>query len=98
MVTKDMEEYKWHELNVGFVIDEPGNAKLYKTGAWRSQRPVFDYEKCKKCYLCWLFCPEAAIYQMENGYFNVNLEYCKGCGICKEECPFDAIKMEEEKR
>ena len=31
------------------------------TGLWRIMRPVVDLEKCKKCTLCWKFCPDAAI-------------------------------------
>jgi pyruvate ferredoxin oxidoreductase delta subunit len=93
-----MEQYKWHELNVGCVIEEVGNASEYKTGDWRSQKPVVNYEKCIKCGLCWLFCPDAAIEQMEDGRYRWNMDYCKGCGICATECKPGAIKMVEEER
>jgi len=30
----------------------PGNAHLFKTGDWRSMKPVWNEEKCKQCLLC----------------------------------------------
>ena len=39
-MAKPMDQYTWRELEVGNVITEPGNAQEYKTGDWRSQRPV----------------------------------------------------------
>jgi pyruvate ferredoxin oxidoreductase delta subunit len=97
-MAKPMEKYKWHELNVGCVIEEVGNALEYKTGDWRSSKPIWDEEKCTKCGLCWLFCPDAAIYQKDGGYYTANLDYCKGCGICAKECKPVAITMVEEER
>ena len=86
----------WHELLPGCVVIEPGNASAYRTGDWRSQHPEFDYEKCNKCGLCYIFCPEGCIELEENGYFQANLYYCKGCGICAKECPKNVITMIEE--
>ncbi len=94
-MAKPMDQYKWHELNVGLVIDEPGSASEYKTGTWRVQKPIWDDSKCIKCGVCWMFCPDAAIYQKVDGYFEANLNYCKGCGICARECWPGAIKMAE---
>ena len=73
----------------------PGSSKEYKTGSWRSMRPIIDEEKCKKCWTCYIFCPDAAIIKCEE-HAKVNYDYCKGCGICAAECKFDAIKIEEE--
>ncbi|MFH0768715.1 MAG: 4Fe-4S dicluster-binding protein [Chloroflexota bacterium] len=75
---------------------EPGSASQYETGGWRSQRPILDVDKCNKCGLCYIFCPDACIEQDEEGYFKSNLFYCKGCGICSAECPRKAIVMVEE--
>jgi len=97
-MAKAMDQYKWHELNVGCVIDEPGNASEYMTGDWRTMKPVWNNEKCIKCGMCWLFCPDAAIYISNDGFFNANLYYCKGCGICAKECKPGAIKMVEDVR
>ena len=97
-MAKNVDEIKWHELNIGGVIDEPGSAKQYKTGDWRSQRPIWDESRCIKCGVCWMFCPDCAIFQKPDGYFAANYDYCKGCGICSRECWPAAIRMEEEGR
>ncbi len=68
-----------------------------ETGEWRSQRPVLDPEKCNRCGICWMYCPDNAI-QAEGGSFHISYTYCKGCGICAEECPQRAILIEKEER
>ncbi len=83
----------WKQIRPGFVITEPGSARSYKTGDWRSERPVIDREKCVKCGNCYIFCPEGAVKEEEDGFYSVDLFYCKGCGICANECPKGAIKM-----
>ncbi len=87
---------KWHEILPGCVVVEPGNASEYRTGDWKSQHPEYIYEKCNKCGLCYIFCPEPCIEPRGDGYFKANLYYCKGCGLCAKECPKDAINMVEE--
>jgi pyruvate ferredoxin oxidoreductase gamma subunit len=84
------------ELLPGCVVTEPGSAKQYCTGDWKSQHPVWDHTKCIKCGICYLFCPEACISQNSDGYFEGNMYYCKGCGICARECWTEAISMVEE--
>ena len=86
-------ELAWKDLEIGSIITEPGNAAQYKTGDWKSQRPVLDESKCNKCGLCYIFCPEGCIKQKTDGYFEIDLSYCKGCGICAAECPKTAITM-----
>jgi pyruvate ferredoxin oxidoreductase delta subunit len=97
-VTKPMDQIKWQELEVGNVIPEPGNAREYLTGDWKSERPVVNKEDCIKCGMCWMFCPDAAINEDEEGYFEADYSYCKGCGICAEECPKSCITMIEEEK
>jgi len=63
-----------------------------KTGDWRAMRPVIDQNKCTKCLLCWLYCPEPAII-WDGVKVEVDYNYCKGCGICAHECPVKAISM-----
>jgi len=46
--------------------------------------------------MCWVYCPDGAIYLNENKAYEINLKYCKGCGICAEECARKAIKMVDE--
>ena len=86
----------WRELTPGFVVTEPGNARSYRTGDWRAQRPIFNHDRCIKCGICSIFCPEDCVSQDEEGYFEADLYYCKGCGICARECWTQAITMVEE--
>ena len=89
-------ELTWKDLEIGSIATEPESARQYQTGAWRSQRPTYDFNKCIKCALCQLYCPEGCVEQNSEGFFEANLYYCKGCGICAKECPTKAITMVEE--
>ncbi len=85
------------KLTIGGNIYNSGNAKEFKTGDWRSIRPVFLSDKCKQCGLCFPVCPEDAIpVNKEMLRENFNYGYCKGCGVCAKVCPFGAIEMKEE--
>ncbi len=95
-MTKQESELTWKDLEVGNIVIEPGSARQYRTGDWRSERPIVDKNKCVKCGLCFIFCPEGCIEQDAEGYFTANLFYCKGCGICARECWPKAITMVEE--
>ena len=86
----------WKELKPGIVIDEAGNACQYRTGDWRSQRPVWDHSRCIKCGICYIFCPDACVHQDAQGNYEADLFYCKGCGICTRECWTGGSLMEEE--
>jgi len=86
----------WKDIEIGAIVTQPGSASQYRTGDWRSLRPIRDDTKCIKCGMCALFCPEGCIEQNEEGYFEANLYYCKGCGICARECWTGAITMIEE--
>jgi 2-oxoacid:acceptor oxidoreductase delta subunit (pyruvate/2-ketoisovalerate family) len=68
-----------------------------ETGEWRSQRPVHDPEKCNRCGLCWMYCPDNAVVA-EGDSYQISYKYCKGCGICAKECPRGAILIEKEER
>lgn len=91
----------WKELMHGDAV-QAGTAKEFKTGDWRSEKPVFHQEKCINCLFCWANCPDCAVLLDENKKvtgFDYNL--CKGCGICAHECPVKApkaITMEAERR
>ena len=50
----------WKELPEGDVLDA-GTAHEFKTGDWRSFRPIHDSEKCTNCLICWIYCPDSSI-------------------------------------
>lgn len=75
---------------------KPSKGAGGKTGLWRTFKPTIISEKCKKCMICWQFCPEGAISKGKEGYPEINYDYCKGCGICAHECKPKAIKMKRE--
>jgi pyruvate ferredoxin oxidoreductase delta subunit len=90
----------WESLALGCAMTEPGNARHFNTGDWRGQRyPVTDREKCIKCGMCYILCPDMCYTpdpQAED-YYNWDTFYCKGCGICVYECPKQAISWQDEK-
>jgi 2-oxoacid:acceptor oxidoreductase, delta subunit, pyruvate/2-ketoisovalerate family len=69
-----------------------------KTGDWRTLIPRLDEEKCIKCGMCELYCPEFCISERDDGFFRPDYDYCKGCGICANECPKEAIAMVMEEK
>ena len=84
----------WQDLTTGGNIYEAGNAKEFKTGDWRSQKPVWISEKCKQCGLCFPVCPDDAIPVKDMNRQDFNYEACKGCMVCMKVCPFQAIEKE----
>jgi len=83
-----MEEKKatWKELPEADVL-EGGSSLQFKTGNWRSSKPLHHMDKCIHCLLCWIACPDGAIVVKEGRFLAINEDYCKGCGICAHECP-----------
>jgi len=75
----------------GPTIRHRGSAALRATGNWRTERPVIELQKCKRCFLCYLYCPETAMRLDAENFPHVDYDHCKGCMICYEECPTDAI-------
>ncbi len=87
----------WKKIPVAGLILEAGNAAEYKTGEWRTERPVINRDLCTDCLTCWIHCPDSSII-VENGEFkDFDLDHCKGCGICMSVCPKKAIRMEPER-
>jgi pyruvate ferredoxin oxidoreductase delta subunit len=96
-LAKSENELTWKEIEIGGICTEPGSARAYKTGDWRSRKPTYDFSKCIKCAICQTFCPEGAIWPNKEGNYEADMFYCKGCGICASECPTKVITMMEEK-
>lgn len=90
-------EIKWTQIIPGGNILDAGNADEFKTGDWRSMKPVWIKEKCKQCLLCYPVCPDTAILVNEEGKrVEFDYDHCKGCGICVKVCPFKAIDFIDE--
>ncbi|MBI4445299.1 MAG: 2-oxoacid:acceptor oxidoreductase family protein [Acidobacteria bacterium] len=83
----------WQELEPGGTLYQPGSARDYLTGMWRSSYPLFKREECNDCLRCWVFCPDTSIMTNEGKVTGIDLQYCKGCGVCAAVCPRDALKM-----
>lgn len=90
----------WTDLPAGGIIVTPGSAAAYETGDWRQQRPVWDFDRCVHCLICWVMCPDAAIIVEDGKVVDLDVRHCKGCGICAQVCPprHQAITMIEEER
>ena len=86
----------WQDITHGSHVFEPGNAKNFKTGDWRSHKPKFISENCKQCMLCFPVCPDSAIILDNKGEVaGFDYDFCKGCLCCMEVCNFKAIEGEE---
>jgi len=72
------------------------NTPLRKTGDWRTFRPVLIPEKCNGCWLCYVYCPDAAITLTQTDKPVIDYDHCKGCMLCVEECPTHALVSERE--
>lgn len=86
----------WKEIPHAGIITEAGNSINYKTGDWRSFRPIRDEKKCTNCMLCWLYCPDTCIKAKDGKISNTDYDFCKGCGVCAKICPVKCIQMKSE--
>ncbi|KPL23355.1 MAG: hypothetical protein AMJ93_04930 [Anaerolineae bacterium SM23_84] len=81
------ENATWKEATIGGVVLRPGSTVAYKTGTWRTMRPVHDTDSCTHCMICWVFCPDSAIIVEDGRWVAFDYDHCKGCGICASVCP-----------
>jgi pyruvate ferredoxin oxidoreductase gamma subunit len=76
------------------IILSPGNTNTRRVGDWTKFKPIIDYDKCTKCMICFVYCPDSAIsIDVNTKYPVVDYGACKGCNICFTECPTKAITM-----
>jgi pyruvate ferredoxin oxidoreductase delta subunit len=102
---------KWWEMREGVSIPaipvgkpiedgkgyKPERNPYFKKFTTRTMRPVIDFDKCVKCTLCWLQCPDSCFDVMPDGLYDANMESCCGCGVCEAVCPAkDCITMVRE--
>jgi len=95
-MSKKYDLKNWQDLPAGGVIVDGGNSHDYKTGTWRTWKPIWNEKDCIQCMTCWVLCPEEA-YILRNGttkngkdrkeISEINYYHCKGCGLCVKECP-----------
>ena len=93
---------KWQDMRLGVVIDAvgghnhfgdsdggyvPGRNEYFKKWSTRTMRPVVQFDKCTKCTLCWVACPDTVFDVTPDGYYDANMEACCGCGVCEAICP-----------
>ncbi|MDR7521190.1 MAG: 4Fe-4S dicluster-binding protein [Armatimonadota bacterium] len=67
----------------------PARNPYFKKFSTRTMRPVVDFDKCIKCTLCWLQCPDSCFDVTPDGLYDANMEACCGCGVCEAVCPID---------
>ena len=91
-----MEEKGWKEIPIAGIITEAGSARRYKTGSWRTFKPVWDKTKCIHCFFCWVQCPDLSILVKDEKMTGIDYDHCKGCGICAKVCPKKCIEMVKE--
>jgi len=72
-----------------------GYGLIRSAAGWRTFRPTWDLEKCVKCKICWISCPDNAIDWVEDKP-TPDYRKCKGCGICVNECPTKAVEFKRE--
>ncbi len=77
----------WRSVEIGAMVIDAGNSRLYETGSWRSEQPVWNANTCIDCMMCWLGCPDTAIIAKEGHMAGIDYFKCKGCEICVEQCP-----------
>ena len=96
-------EKNWKEIPIGGLIVVPGSSHQYKTGDWRTYKPVHSPENCINCLFCWLHCPDSSVIVKDGKMCGFDYDHCKGCGVCAKICPgkpnkdkvkVKAIKME----
>lgn len=85
-------EKGWKEIPIAGVCWMPTTE--YLTGDWRTFKPILNIEKCNKCLMCYIYCPDGSVtWKPETEEVEFEYKYCKGCGICADECPQKAIEM-----
>lgn len=89
-------DVKWKEITPGGMIFDSGNSEDFKTGYWRSMKPVWIVDKCTQCMLCPPTCPDSSIPVKDKKRLDYDYDHCKGCGVCVRVCPFGAIDFVRE--
>lgn len=94
-ISKINEKSPYTAMTPGNQIYGGGGSREFKTGEWRTETPVMNWEKCAQCLLCAPFCPDSCIPVADGKRQEFDYDHCKGCGICAKVCSFKAITMKE---
>ncbi|HEY8367763.1 MAG TPA: 4Fe-4S dicluster-binding protein [Thermodesulfobacteriota bacterium] len=101
----------WHQMRDGVTIPAipvghataegngfiPERNPYFKKFTTRTMRPVVDFDKCVKCTLCWIACPDTVFNVTAEQLYDPAMEACCGCGVCEAVCPAkDCITMVNE--
>jgi len=92
------EQIRWKDISPGGTVFSAGSAHHFKTGDWRTMKPVWNPETCKQCLLCVPVCPDTSIPVTSKARQDFDFDHCKGCGICFKVCPFKAIDFVKENK
>lgn len=87
MILEKEIKYDVNKLPVGVQKGEWGSVM-------RVFKPIVISQKCIKCGVCAVVCPDNCI-QMK-GFPAINYNVCTGCLACLRECPTAAITEEKE--
>jgi pyruvate ferredoxin oxidoreductase delta subunit len=68
---------------------QPARNDTFKKYLTRTMRPVVDFDKCIKCTLCWIACPDSVFDVTPDGFYDANMAACCGCGVCEDICPVE---------
>ena len=67
-----------------------------------TKKPMFDYELCMACGLCFQACPVSCLElktieskRDKKAYPAIVGDSCNGCGICVKICPDDVVSIKE---
>ncbi len=69
------------------------NGTLTREQVIREAYRCFNCSECTVCGNCFIYCPDSAVLQLNDGFFTIDGDHCKGCGVCVQECPRSAMSM-----
>jgi len=84
---------KFSQKMIECSLISKGVAKPFTPGDRVKGLPQWDKDRCIRCGICYIYCPDGAVYRQSDGFFDVDKDKCKGCGICHRECWFGVINM-----
>jgi len=86
------------ELEIGERVGfREVNGAFTREGAIQEAHRCFNCSECTVCGNCFIYCPDSAVVQRDDGFFAIDGDHCKGCGQCVHECPRSAMTMVLEK-